>query len=94
MTDTVSPALPKLPPGFKWDIRKAHNGGFLLVLLPAEGYTWNFPLSRPGSPLDAAFYAVHLKNPRDAEELESAAKRVLSESLGPTCVIKPKVRKL
>lgn len=94
LTDTALHAAPKLPAGFKWDLRKAFTGGFLLVLLPAEGYTWNFPLSRPDSPLDAAFYATPLKNPRDVEELESAAKRVLAESLGPTCIIKPKVRKL
>lgn len=85
--------LVALPEGFKWDIRKSTAGGYLLVLLPADGYTWDFPLSNPYSEPTMAFYYAKVKNPKDKEQLYAAAREVLSVSLGPTTVIKPKVRR-
>lgn len=92
MNNIASSALPKLPPGFEWDLRTSSPGEYILVLIPAEGYEWAFPLN-PNTPRDAVYYVTSVRKPASSEDLEAAAKNLLVESLGPTRVLKPKVRK-
>lgn len=88
-------SAPKLPPGFKWDLRKSVGAsGYILVLLPAEGYTWDFPLHNPSAKPTMACYSRGIQNPKDAEALHETARLLLAEVLGPTTVLKPRVRKL
>lgn len=86
---------PKLPEGFQWDLRKVPGAsGYILVLMPAEGYTWDFPLHNPNAKPTMACYSRGIKNPKAEGALVEAAKLLLAEVLGPTTIIKPRVRKL
>ena len=85
--------LVALPEGFKWEIRKSTAGGYLLVLLPADGYTWDFTLCNPQAEPTMAFYYAYISDPKNDDQLTAAATTVLRTSLGPTTVIKPRVKR-
>lgn len=84
----------KLPEGLKWGIQESTIGGYLLKIIPAEGYTWDFPLCNPNGPTDHPYFAVHLKNPRDKEQTANAQERLLEDAYASSRVLKPKVRRV
>lgn len=87
-------STPKLPEGFKWHLRKSTRGGYLLVLIPAEGYEWNFPRCSQNAPVEDAYFFTWLKDPKASGAMEAGASKILRESLGSTTIVKPKVRKI
>jgi hypothetical protein len=87
-------SAPTLPDGFKWGLKKSARGGYLLMLIPADGYEWSFPRNNPNAPNDDAYFFAWVQNPKAKGALAEAGTAILRESLGSTTIVKPKVRKV